>query len=97
MKKNVIKLFLKGSDVPEWLDKQEPIKGFESEFKAAKITFGSMCFCWLYKGEYYLVKLGFFGCTINIKGGSYINLAGQRAGVHFYASLWQIIKSKTLC
>lgn len=84
----MIKLFLKGMVVPTWLERQEAIKGLEHQFKPALITFGSMCVVWLYKDQYYVVKLGIFGSIFHVDGGYAINLAGQARGVRLFTSVW---------
>ena len=87
----MIRLFFPGQKVPEWLEKQHPIKGFENQWKPCEIKFASLVLVWDRSESYCIANL-LWGPQIKVYGGMNVNIVGQSpnglGGVHHYSSLF---------
>jgi len=72
----MLRFFLPGQNVPNWLEKQTPRKGFENDCTYADIIFGSPTIVFAYKNNYHAVSVG-FGLLVVVHGGKHIDIYGR--------------------
>jgi len=91
----MIKLFFPGNNVPEWLFKLEPTKGYESAFREPIVKFCGLSAVWAWRDHYKIVSL--WGSTqIEIKEGMYFTGTWQSpknesGGIIFHSSLFSAL------
>lgn len=74
----MIRIYLPGQKVPNWLAKVEPKKGLEYNFNLGSVRFGSLVFVWGWKGCYIIANAGFaFKSVVIIKNCENVNIIYQ--------------------
>ena len=74
----MIRVFLKGQNVPQWLETIEPKKGYET-YKIGSIVFGSFCLCWMFQRVYEVTYFG--NKAMIISDCENVTIMGQGNGV----------------
>lgn len=78
----MIKMFLPGQNVPDWLAGIEILKGgYLGSFK-----FSNVCFVWLYKDEFHVLNL-LPAAAMIIKNSDHVKIIGRKGGVRFRGTL----------
>lgn len=70
----MMRIFLPGQKVPEWLERQEPN---EDRFKMGKLTFNNICLITVRNGHYYVKGIVGGGAVMTFKNGNNITISGQ--------------------
>jgi hypothetical protein len=63
----IVKFFWAGQDIPEWLEKQEPVSAHQRDWQPAILRFASPCFVFNLDGGYRIVPFPFFRVGLHIK------------------------------
>ena len=73
----MIKLYLPGADVPEWLEKQKPQEGYEKDFEKCSLKFKSVVVVCNCRGKFRVINLLPTEGHMSTGGGRNVCITGQ--------------------
>lgn len=73
----MFRIFFPTQRVPEWLEKQEPLKGLEDQFKPGKLQFGDVCIVYAKSGAFHVRGITGGGPVLKITDAQCVCLVGQ--------------------
>lgn len=85
----MIRIFFPGQNVPEWLEKVEVREGGQR----GNLKFANVNFIWLWKDEYHIVSLLPCFPAIRLSNAKNITIVGQRSGVLFHGSVFDVARA----